>query len=425
MHIHFLRSLLMTEPSRFKRMLPLYLTVFLDVVGLGIAIPTLSIILLDPAQSILAPETSSAWRNILYGFMIASYPFAQFFGAPMLGTLSDKYGRKKLLLVSLLGTMIGYALFALGIYLRSIELLFISRLLDGFTGGNISIAQSAIADTSTPQTKARDFGLMGMMFGLGFILGPFIGGKLSDTDILPWFTLATPYWFAAILTLVNMVLLGLFFRETLHTQIHTAITPLTGLKNFVRAFSLPGLRAVFLMSFLFSVGFTFFTQFFNVFLIERYSFDQGDIGNVFGMFGLCMALTQGIIVPPVTKRWKPAQILKVSLLAQGLTIPLILFAETPAILYAIISFISIFQGLSFPNMTAIVSDLTGEEAQGEGLGLNQSVHSMAQIFPPVIAGFIAAVHPNLPILIGGFCLLLAWGVFVVLYRPGKEKFHEI
>lgn len=411
--------------SRSSTLVPLLLTVFLDVVGLGIIIPVLAIVFIDHEQSILPASATDAVRQIYFGFLVAAYPAAQFFGASILGAMSDRYGRKKLLMLSIAGTMIGYLLFALAILFKSVPLLFISRLFAGFTGGNISIAQSAIADTSTPTSKAKDFGLMGMMFGLGFILGPFIGGKLSDPDLVSWFSLSTPFWFATALSFVNVLLLAVLFRETLHTRIHTPITALTGLRNFVKAFSLPSLRAIFVMSFLFSIGFTFFTQFFNVFLIERYGFDQGDIGNVFGLFGLCMAVTQGFIVRPVSKMLKPAQVLKISILVQAGILPLFLLARTPSILYIIIPFLSLFQGLSFVNMTALVSDETGEESQGEGLGLNQSVQSMGQIFPPVIAGFIAAVQPNLPILIGSACLFLAWITFMLLYRPSPRGFHEV
>lgn len=411
--------------SKKSSLLPLLFTVFLDVVGLGIAIPALSIILIDPAQSILPVETSTAVRGILYGFLIASYPAAQFFGAPILGALSDRHGRKNLLQISLFGTLIGYAIFALGIYLRSLPLLFASRLLDGFTGGNISIAQSAIADTSTPQEKTKNFGLIGMMFGLGFILGPFLGGILSDPQISSWFSLATPFWFAAVLTGFNMAMLAFGFQETLKTHLDTPVTALTGVRNFIKAFSLANMRAIFIMSFLFSAGFTFFTQFFNVFLIERFQFDQSDIGYVFGLFGICMTITQGAIARPIANRFTPRQVLSVSILAQGLILPLILLAKTPTILYMIIPFISIFQGLSFPNLTALVSNETGKDSQGEGLGLNQSVQSMAQIFPPVLAGFIAVLHPNLPILIGSGCLILAWLTFVSLYRPSPVVFHEV
>lgn len=414
----------MTQPHT-RPLAPLLLTIFLDVVGLGIAIPALSIILIDPVQSILPVETSMSVRGILYGFLIASYPAAQFFGAPILGALSDRHGRKNLLQISLFGTLVGYMMFALGIYLRSLPLLFASRLLDGFTGGNISIAQSAIADSSTLDEKTKNFGLVGVMFGLGFILGPFLGGILSDPEIHSWFTLATPFWFAALLTGLNMTLLAFLFQETLRTHLHTPITALTGLRNFKKAFSMRNTRAIFLMSFLFSAGFTFFTQFFNVFLIERFQFDQSDIGYVFGLFGICMTMTQGIIVRPVARRFTPRQVLNVSILAQGMILPLILLAYTPGILFMIIPFISIFQGLSFPNLTTLVSNETGKESQGEGLGLNQSVQSMAQIFPPVMAGFIAVLHPNLPILIGSGCLILAWLTFITLYRPSPVLFHEV
>lgn len=413
------------KTSRSSSLAPLLLTVFLDVVGLGIIIPVLAIVFIDHSQSILPINTSDAVRQIYFGFLVAAYPAAQFFGASILGAMSDRYGRKKLLMLSIGGTVIGYLLFALGIIFRSVTLLFISRLFAGFTGGNISIAQSAIADTSTPESKAKDFGLMGMMFGLGFILGPFIGGKLSDPDLVSWFSLSTPFWFATALSLFNVILLGVLFEETLHTRIDTPITPLTGLRNFIKAFSLPSLRAIFVMSFLFSVGFTFFTQFFNVFLIERYGFDQGDIGNVFGLFGLCMALTQGFIVRPVSKMLKPAQVLKISILVQSGLLPLMLLAWKPSILYMIIPFISLFQGLSFVNMTALVSDETGEESQGEGLGLSQSVQSMGQIFPPVIAGFIAAIDANLPIIIGSVCLFIAWLCFILMYKPIPKGFHEV
>ena len=131
---------------------------------------------------------------------------AQFFGAPILGAMSDRFGRKKILILSLVGTCIGYLFFGAGIAAASLITLFISRAIDGFTGGNISIALSAIADISDPKEKAKNFGLIGMAFGLGFILGPYIGGKLADPSVVGWFTHSTPFWFAAALTFLNIIL---------------------------------------------------------------------------------------------------------------------------------------------------------------------------------------------------------------------------
>ena len=146
--------------------------------------------------------------------LIASYPLAQFFGAPILGALSDKHGRKKIILISLIGTFFGYLLFAYGIITKNVTLLFASRMLDGFTGGNISTIMSAIADVSTVKDKTKNFGMIGMAFGLGIILGPFIGGNLADPNNVSWFNHSTPFWFAALICLFNIALVVFNFKET-------------------------------------------------------------------------------------------------------------------------------------------------------------------------------------------------------------------
>ena len=186
-------------------LLTIFLTVFLDMLGVGIVIPVIAPLLLDPSHNMLSVDYTVEARTILLGFLIAAYPLAQFFGAPMLGALSDRFGRKKLLFISLIGTFAGYILFATAILEQNIYLLFFSRLLDGFTGGNISIALSAISDSSDEKSKAKNFGIVGAAFGLGFILGPYIGGKLADPGIVSWFNASTPFWFAAILTAVNLL----------------------------------------------------------------------------------------------------------------------------------------------------------------------------------------------------------------------------
>ena len=305
--------------------LPIFFTVFLDLLGLGIIIPILPAVLLDPRSAVLPFSYDFSTRTLIYGFLIASYPLAQFFGAPILGTLADQKGRKKLLTISLLGTLIGYVLFALGIVYNNIYLLFIGRILDGFTGGNISIAQSAIADISTPETKSRNFGLIGMAFGLGFIIGPYIGGKLADPSIVSWFTYATPFWLSVILTSINILLVLLYFPETLvNATKATKVSAFTGFRNIKKAFTYKDLRTMFLVGFLLTVGFNFFTQFFQVFLIGKFQFNQSKIGDLFAYMGLWIAVTQGAILRPLSKKYKPMSILSVSIILLALTFPLLL-----------------------------------------------------------------------------------------------------
>jgi DHA1 family tetracycline resistance protein-like MFS transporter len=211
---------------RGSNLTTLFLTVLLDMIGVGIVIPILATVILRPDSGVLDPSMTLETRRLVYGLLVAVYPIAQFFGAPLLGALSDRFGRKPILLLSLTGTSIGYLLFALGIGFHSIMILLISRILDGFTGGNISTAMSSIADMSSAQDKAKNFGLIGMAFGFGFIVGPSIGGLLADSSIVSWFTFQTPFWFAAALSAFTVIFTIFRFDETHPSPTYTPIDPL-------------------------------------------------------------------------------------------------------------------------------------------------------------------------------------------------------
>lgn len=416
----------MTAPKRSPTVLPtLFFTIFLDLLGIGLAIPTLAPLLITPT-GILPAEVSLSTRTILYGFLIATYSFFQFFGAPILGALSDRYGRRRILMISLLGTFLGYLLTGVGILTKQVWVIFLGRAVDGFTGGNIAAAQSAIADVSTHKEKARNFGLIGMAFGMGFILGPYMGGKLSDPSIVSWFTASTPFWAAAVLAALNITSVLLFLPETLKTRRHTPISLLTGFRNIRRAMGLTHLRTILFVSFFIILGFTFFTQFFQVLLIERFRFTQGNIGDLFAYMGLWIALTQGLINRPLSRFFPPERIVAVSAFTLAAALPFLLLPTRALSLLFILPFVAISNGLTQPNVIAIVSNLAGEESQGEVLGINQSIQSLAMTIPPVIAGFVASVHPGLPTLIGSGFVFLAWMLFVFVFRrKTAEVFHEV
>lgn len=166
---------------RKKPLIILVIVIFLDMLGIGILIPIIPTLFTDHTSSFFILSSSQIPHALwLLGCMTALYPMMQFIATPLLGNASDRYGRKPVLIVSLLGTALGYGLFIVGILCRSLLLLFASRIIDGITGGNISVAQAAIADISKPQDRAKNFGMIGAAFGLGFILGPTIGGLLGS-----------------------------------------------------------------------------------------------------------------------------------------------------------------------------------------------------------------------------------------------------
>ena len=404
--------------------LTVFLTIFLDLLGVGIAIPVLAFVILEPTSGILNLAASTEFRNIILGLLIAAYPLAQFFGAPILGALSDRNGRKKLLTLSIAGSFIGYLLFAVGIITANLPLLFISRLIAGFTGGNISIAQSIIADVTKPEDKSKNFGLIGMAVGFGFIIGPFVGGVTSDPSVVSWFNYATPFWLASMLTLLNLFLVIFYLPETIKVKNHNEISILTGLKNILKAFKLPNLRVLFLVFFLLVFGFNFFTSFLQVYLYEVFNLSQSEVGNFFAFMGLCIALSQGLISRPLASRFKPATLFQFSLIGLSVALLLILIPTKSYQLYFVFPLISIFQGINMPNSTALVSNAATADSQGEVLGINSSIQAFAMAIPPIIAGVISSISPSLPILVGSGFIFLAWVVFIFIYKPNnRAKFQ--
>lgn len=404
--------------------IPLLLTIFIDLLGVGIVIPILAPLFLSPGSSILPMEYTYEQRTLLIGLISATYPIMQFFGAPLLGSLSDRYGRKPTLILSLFGTFFGYILFGIGIIQHSLPLMFIGRAIDGFTGGNISIAQSAIADMTKPEERARNFGFIGMAFGLGFILGPYIGGKLVDPTIVSWFSNSTPYFFTAGLTLINILSLFLLFPETLKEKIKSPIGVMTGFRNLRKAISMTTLRKLFLVSFLLTFGFNFFTQFFNPFLIQKFEVTPSQAGDIFAYMGLFVALFQGGLLPFLNKRFNSSQILNVSIFGISLAFLLLLLPNKLLGIYLILPILALFQGLTQPNVTALISNNAKENSQGDILGVNQSINSLAQAIPPIISGFIFSINISLPILVGAGATLLAWMIFLVKKSVKEELFEE-
>lgn len=402
-------------------LLTLFIIVFLDLMGIGIMIPVLAPMMLDPTSALVPLEWTAADRNIALGFLVAMFPLAQFFGAPILGTLSDRHGRKKLLSISLIGTFIGYLLFATGLLTQQLWLLYFSRALDGFTGGNIGVANSAIADMSTDQNRAKNFGLIGMAFGLGFIFGPFIGGKLADPSVLPWFSSATPFWFAALLSLSSLTLLTFLFKETLKTKSHKPIHPLMGFRHIAKAFQMHNLKIIFLVIFLHTLGFCFYTQFMPVFLVQKFDFNAAAIGTLFAFIGLWIALTQGLFLRIVIRFASPRKILRFSLLALSILLFLIPSIPTVFLLYLIQPFMSLAEGLTFPSTTTLVSELSLKEEQSEAMGVTQSLRALGQALPSLLAGFLVSINQNLAILTGAVIILLAWAIFVICFRTPRRN----
>lgn len=401
-----------------------FLIVFLDLLGIGILIPIVPQLLANPQSAFyLLPAGWSVERGyLLLGLLVTMFPLMQFAATPILGELSDRFGRKPVLLFSLAGTCVSYVLFALGVILHNLPLLFVARALDGFTGGNIAVAQAAISDTTPPEHRAKSFGLIGAAFGLGFIMGPYLGGKLSDPEVSRWFDAATPFWFAALLSLANILFVALRFSEThANPQRERRINWRKAAHNINHAWALAALRPLYITNFLLVSGFTFFTTFFGVFLIDRFGFTQGDIGDFFAYMGLWIVFTQAVIVRRVAKKFSEPSVLRVSLIGSGVCL---LLYHVPTVSWGLLfiaPFFAMFNGLTQANLIGLLSRSASPRIQGEILGINASVQALAQVAPPLLAGFVAsAINPEAPLYVSSALIVIAGLFFIVYFEPVEQ-----
>ncbi len=395
----------------------IFFTILVDMLGVGILIPVIPLLLTDTTYTYHLPISLKSGYIVL-GFLTAIFPFMQFLATPILGQISDHVGRKKVLAFSIAGTSLSYVVFAIGIIFKNIPLLFISRALDGITGGNIAVAQAAIADESAPQDRAKNFGLIGAAFGIGFIFGPFLGGELSNPHLVSWFNATTPFWFAAALSFLNMLSVVFFFNETLRQKTTAKIHALQSLVNIQAALLSKKFRSFYTTTFLYTAGFNFFTTFFGVFLIQKFGYDQGGIGLYFAFIGVCIALTQGVLTGIVGKKFSSLSIISVALFVFSFTLLGLGFTNVSWLLYVLAIPQCICIGLIMANLTAVISNSSGAHEQGKVLGVNASVQALAQSIPPVISGYLAAsFSASSPLFVASAMVLISAFSFVFLVVP--------
>jgi MFS transporter, DHA1 family, tetracycline resistance protein len=249
------------RPSHLATFASLFLLLIIDVMGFGLVFPLLGPIFLDVHNGILPAATSPLLRNVYYGLTISVFEISLFIGAPIAGDFSDHFGRKKMLVLSLLGTTIGYGIAAFGVAVKSVGLLLLGRILAGITAGSQPIAQAAIADISTPENKARNFGLISLAMSIGFVAGPICGGYFAHSETIPWFNYMTPFIFAAALAFLNALCMLVTFQETFVPRKKTKLRLIRCFEIFIQAFKDKRIRIYALIMLLMQLGWSLYFQF--------------------------------------------------------------------------------------------------------------------------------------------------------------------
>lgn len=390
--------------------------IFLDWMGIGLVYPMFSAMIFQPDSHLLDPQTSSTVRGWYLGILLAAMSIAQFFSSPILGSLSDQKGRKPLFLISLAIGIVGYVFSMLGVFAKSIIILIVARLFVGIAAGNAAVVGAAIADLSDKDSKTKNFGLYSMACGVGFTIGPFLGGRLSQTSF------SLPFLVGGLAVLLNFFLILFFFQETHHTRKSIPIRFDEGLRNVKKAFKIPGLRALFLTILIFAFGWSFFYEFIPVTWIAEYNFDASTIGLFYAYGAGFYAVSAGYLIRPIIKKYKNNVALFFALTSLGFVILLLIFPLNAIWIWIYLPVINFLASLTYPNYNAMISNWAGNDAQGELLGISQSLQSLAFALSPLIAGFSLGMNPHMPMILGGICILIAGCIIGI--SMGKEIFSR-
>jgi DHA1 family tetracycline resistance protein-like MFS transporter len=353
-------------------LLPIFLIVAVDVLGITIILPLL------PFYS----ESLGASPFVI-GTIVSVYGLCQFIAGPILGKASDRFGRKPILMISQLGTFAGFILLALS---RSLVLVFLARIIDGLTAGNISVAQAYISDNTEPKDRTRAFGIVGASFGLGFLIGPAISGVLSK------YGNQTPIWAAAGLSalsiLATLTLLPNGVKPPQGARRNKGFLPFKDIKEFSR----DPVVAQLLMQFMaFSFAFSMFVSGLALFCAARFhwrghSFGAAEVGYVFTYSGAINLTVQLFLMKVLAKKWGDAKIVMIGFLLMAIGYGALSGVSSVSLLLFYLTFNNLGAAVLRPALTSQISQNVGREHQGTVLGVNQSLQSIAVIIAPLFSG---------------------------------------
>ncbi len=368
-----------------KAAIILFLVVATELIGFGLIIPILPQIAVDLNIT-----------SMLLGVLLGSYSFAQFIGAPILGALSDKYGRKPVLVVSKLGSVVSYGILA---YATSFHVFLIARLLDGFTGGNIATARAYIADITTEENRSKGMAIIGIAFGVGFVLGPAIGGLIFQFGNQQTF----PALIAGLFSFIALLLTIILLPEPHIRRPTTSV--MVQLKNLPKLLKTPALAQVLILQLVFMVIFSGFETTFSIFTDHTFSFSKAQNSQIFAYIGVLMLIIQGYLSRK--REAKPNKWIYVGGTLAGISFLGLALAPNVIWLLCTLVVLAVGVGLFFTYTPAYFSTLLPPESQGEGMGVFESIGSFSRFIGPMVAATLIFVHMRGTYILFAGCLIAA------------------
>jgi len=398
--------------------LPLLLIILIDSMGFAMLTPLLAAELAPDSTAAIGVGLSEDARYIIYGIATGLYPMMMFFGAPILGQLSDRVGRKRMLLICAAGIVLSYTILSAAFSFGSIILVMVGRALGGMTAASQPISLAALVDVSAPQK--RDFWLsMGLLASsVGFVVGPALSGLLSDRSIMPWFSTQTPLLATVALAVLNFCLLLFLFREParpISAQRRTPLSFLSGLHSLMHAFQRPGLRRVSTVFLLQEMAWGAYFFFVAHFIMDRFDASVTDASLFMAVMGIGFCISFALAMPVLTKRFSAHAITSGSLLATGALIVVSTFAPSMVAQWTVILPISVATAVSFGGLIILFTDLSTEDTKGEIMGITAAINAFAFGTISFAGGGLQAIDEKAPLIVSFVLMFLSW-VFLEVRR---------
>ncbi|HSW86479.1 MAG TPA: MFS transporter [Rhabdochlamydiaceae bacterium] len=406
--------------SRHHRRSSLFAIFFvasLDNFGFGIVFILFAPLILDSSYGMLSPETALTFRNLILGVLFAAFPFTQFFGAPILGDYADRFGRKIAFYVSIVGTTIGYCLSAIAIDIHHVYLLIFSRLFTGFFAGNLSICLASIADLSPDEkTRGKNYGLVGVVWGVSWPIAMIVGGYLSDPKISPYFNPALPFWITAFLSILSLLAIYYYLIETHKGEKTVKIELLKALKDIKISLEVRAMRPFFVVLLFWTIGWGLSVQWYGAFSIEKFGVGQQLISWALIIQGLFWVCGGSFVNPFLLQRissWRTG------LIGLSWTAIFILFSSFGAsfwIFSAVYWVSAIGAAFALSNSLNLISLASPEKMQGRAMGLSQSMMSLGWFIVPIIGSILGNLDPIFFHVIAAAMVFVAAGI-LSFFKP--------
>lgn len=340
-----------------------------------------------------------------------------FLSSPVLGSLSDKYGRKKILLLSLWGNALGFAISAIGVALNMLWLIILGRIIAGCTAGSLTIAQAAIIDTSAPEQKAARLGWVGMANGIGFACGPAIGGLMLNKNIWQNIHYEFPFWFCVVLAALGAILVQICFYDTFQGNNKQKIDVMIGVNNIVKAFK-KNTRFYCLMMLFFMLGWNIFFNEIPLFLDERFFAHAAKIGYFLAYITIIFSFSMLVLLPKVVKIWKLESLIAVSLILQVIFQFIFAISHSWLFLWLSITPLVIVVPFAYIGIITEASNLTDVNHQGEIMGVITSISAFTWGLGPVITGLLSKSYLTDPYYVSISVIFIA---FLLALRTQRRR----